>query len=102
MDDVRTCSVKGWRAYTVEAHLGENGTVCAREQARRKVAIPKVLAKIEAPFQSNGGLKMLHGNMGKGVIKISAVKPERHVIESHCRGLSTISRNCRMLSNGAS
>jgi phosphogluconate dehydratase len=41
-----------------------------------------VLAPISAPFQPNGGLKMLTGNLGKAVIKISAVKPERHVIEA--------------------
>jgi phosphogluconate dehydratase len=45
-------------------------------------ADPKVLSQIEAPFQANGGLKMLTGNMGKAVIKISAVKPERHIVEA--------------------
>ena len=37
---------------------------------------------VEAPFQPNGGLKMLTGNLGKAVIKVSAVKPERHVVEA--------------------
>lgn len=41
-----------------------------------------MLASIDTPFQSNGGLKMLRGNIGKAVIKISAVKPERHIIEA--------------------
>jgi phosphogluconate dehydratase len=45
-------------------------------------ADPKVLTAIDAPFQATGGLKMLNGNLGRGVIKISAVKPERHVIEA--------------------
>ena len=80
-DDVRTVFGQGLEAYTVEAKLGENGSV-QREQVPEESGDPKVLTTIDAPFQSNGGLKMLTGSLGKGVIKISAVKPERHVIEA--------------------
>ncbi|MEZ2129550.1 MULTISPECIES: phosphogluconate dehydratase [unclassified Sinorhizobium] len=80
-DDVRTVFGQGLEAYTVDIKLGENGTVL-REPAPEKSADPKVLASIEQPFQANGGLKMLRGNLGRAVIKISAVKPERHVIEA--------------------
>ncbi|WFS01305.1 phosphogluconate dehydratase [Rhizobium tumorigenes] len=80
-DDVRTVFGQGLQAYTVDALLGENGMV-TRQPSAEKSADPKVLASIETPFQGNGGLKMLRGNLGKAVIKISAVKPERHVIEA--------------------
>ncbi|ARO28721.1 phosphogluconate dehydratase [Rhizobium sp. NXC14] len=80
-DDVRTVFGQGLEAYTVDARLGENRTVL-REPSPDKSHDPKVLASIETPFQANGGLKMLRGNLGKAVIKISAVKPERHVIEA--------------------
>ncbi|MBB3353268.1 MULTISPECIES: phosphogluconate dehydratase [Rhizobium] len=80
-DDVRTVFGQGLEAYTVDARLGENRTVL-REPSPDKSHDPKVLANIETPFQANGGLKMLRGNLGKAVIKISAVKPERHVIEA--------------------
>ncbi|MCM2472863.1 phosphogluconate dehydratase [Rhizobium sp. CG5] len=80
-DDVRTVFGQGLAAYTIDARLGENGTVI-REPSPEESADPKVLSRIEAPFQPNGGLKMLTGNLGKAVIKISAVKPERHVIEA--------------------
>ncbi|MBO9097317.1 MULTISPECIES: phosphogluconate dehydratase [unclassified Rhizobium] len=80
-DDVRTVFGHGLEAYTVDALLGENGTV-TRQPSAEKSADPKVLASIEMPFQGNGGLKMLRGNLGKAVIKISAVKLERHVIEA--------------------
>ncbi len=46
---------------------------------------PKVLTTPEQPFAPNGGLKMLDGNMGKAVIKVSAVKPERRVVEAPAR-----------------
>ncbi|MBY5836561.1 phosphogluconate dehydratase [Rhizobium leguminosarum] len=80
-DDVRTVFGQGLTAYTVDARLGENGAVL-REPSPEKSVDPKVLSSIETPFQANGGLKMLRGNLGKAVIKISAVKPERHIIEA--------------------
>ncbi|MBX4939750.1 phosphogluconate dehydratase [Rhizobium binae] len=80
-DDVRTVFGQGLQAYTVDARLGENCGVL-REPSPEKSHDPKVLSSIETPFQANGGLKMLRGNLGKAVIKISAVKPERHIIEA--------------------
>ncbi|MGN6549651.1 MAG: phosphogluconate dehydratase [Pararhizobium sp.] len=80
-DDVRTVWGRGLQAYAVEAVLGAEGTV-ARQPAARESHDPKVLAAIDTPFQKTGGLKMLTGNIGNAVIKISAVKPERHVIEA--------------------
>ncbi|MCJ9750502.1 phosphogluconate dehydratase [Neorhizobium sp. BETTINA12A] len=80
-DDVRTVFGHGLEAYTVEAKLDANGQV-TREAIPDQSGDLKVLAPIETPFQSNGGLKMLKGNLGKAVIKISAVKPERHIIQA--------------------
>ena len=37
------------------------------------------------PFSASGGLKLLQGNLGRSVIKISAVPDDRHVIEAPCR-----------------
>ncbi|MBO0140317.1 phosphogluconate dehydratase [Agrobacterium sp. Ap1] len=80
-DDVRTVFGHGLEAYTVEAKLGADGQV-TRESVPEVSGDPKVLTTVDQPFQKTGGLKMLSGNIGHGVIKISAVKPERHVIEA--------------------
>ena len=80
-DDVRTVYGQGLAAYTIEPKLAEDGTVL-RAPSAEESADPKVLTTIDKPFQPNGGLKMLTGNIGKAVIKISAVKPERHVVEA--------------------
>ena len=80
-DDVRTVYGQGLAAYTIDPKLAEDGTV-HRAPSADESADPKVLTTIDKPFQPNGGLKMLTGNLGKAVIKISAVKPERHVIEA--------------------
>ena len=34
------------------------------------------------PFSPEGGLKLLTGNLGRAVIKVSAVKPKHHVVEA--------------------
>lgn len=44
-----------------------------------------VLRPVAAPFSATGGLKLLHGNLGRSVIKVSAVPEERHVIEAPAR-----------------
>lgn len=45
----------------------------------------EIVRPIEDPFSATGGLQMLDGPLGRGVIKISAVKPERHVTEAPAR-----------------
>ncbi len=80
-EDVRTVWGEGLRNYAVEAKLDSNGQV-VREAAPAKSGNDKVLTTASKPFQANGGLSVLKGNIGRAVIKISAVKPERHVIEA--------------------
>jgi phosphogluconate dehydratase len=45
----------------------------------------RILRPVADPFALQGGLKQLTGNLGRGVIKISAVAPERHVVEAPVR-----------------
>jgi phosphogluconate dehydratase len=45
----------------------------------------KILRPATDPFQASGGLKQLSGNLGRGVMKVSAVAPERRVIEAPAR-----------------
>ncbi len=44
-----------------------------------------VVRPVSSPFSASGGLKLLQGNLGRSVIKVSAVPEERHVIEAPCR-----------------
>lgn len=80
-EDVRTVWGESLRDYTIEPALNADGTI-ARNPAPEISADAKVLAKAEAPFQPNGGIKVLSGNIGSAIIKVSAVKPDRHVIEA--------------------
>jgi phosphogluconate dehydratase len=80
-EDVRTVWGEGLRAYTVEAHLADDGSV-TRSPAPAISGDPKVLAPATQPFQTSGGLKVLTGNIGAAIIKTSAVKPENRLIEA--------------------
>jgi phosphogluconate dehydratase len=44
-----------------------------------------VVRPASAPFSPTGGLQLLQGNLGRSVIKVSAVPQELHVIEAPCR-----------------
>lgn len=43
---------------------------------------PDVLRPVADPFSADGGIHMVHGNLGRAVSKVSAVKPEHLVIEA--------------------
>ncbi|MAA97471.1 MAG: phosphogluconate dehydratase [Stappia sp.] len=83
-EDVRTVAGSGLSSYTVEPKLDAEGNL-TWEQAAKESADPKVLSTVRKPFQPNGGLTVLDGNMGRAVIKVSAVKPDRRVIEAPAR-----------------
>jgi len=82
-DDVKTVWGSGLHNYTVEAKLIEDKL--AFEPAPAESALPKVLTSTKTPFQATGGLKLLTGNLGRSVIKVSAVKPEHRVVEAPAR-----------------
>jgi phosphogluconate dehydratase len=44
-----------------------------------------VVRPASSPFSTSGGLKLLIGNLGRSVIKVSSVPDDRHVIEAPCR-----------------
>ncbi|TIN67645.1 MAG: phosphogluconate dehydratase [Mesorhizobium sp.] len=83
-EDVQTVWGEGLRPYAVEAKLGADGSV-VREASPKASGDEKVLAPFNKAFQATGGLKVLSGNLGHAVIKTSAVKPERRIIEAPAR-----------------
>jgi len=78
--DVRTVSAGGLRDYTTlpnqhDAQLRWSTLPEASGDA-------SVVRHADAPFSEEGGLKLLTGNLGRAVIKISAVPNDRHVVEA--------------------
>jgi phosphogluconate dehydratase len=80
-EDVKTVSGEGLSAYASEPRLDDAGHVHWVPAAAAS-GDENVLRGAKNPFQPTGGLKMLTGNLGRAVIKTSAVAPERHVIEA--------------------
>ncbi|KKC33167.1 phosphogluconate dehydratase [Devosia psychrophila] len=82
-EDVKTVWGDGLSNYKVEAKLIEDKLTF--EASPKESALPKVLTKVATAFSPTGGLKLLSGNLGRSVIKVSAVKPEHRVIEAPAR-----------------
>jgi phosphogluconate dehydratase len=81
--DVRTVAGGGLSAYAAEPVLAE-GQVSWRAAAQTS-GDERVLRGTRNPFQPTGGLRVLDGELGRAVLKTSAVAPERHVIEAQAR-----------------
>jgi len=82
-NDVTTVMGQGLDAYRQEPKLTDSGI--AFVQGTTDSQNDKILRPSADPFQKTGGLKQLSGNLGTGMIKISAVAPERHVIKAPVR-----------------
>ncbi|MFN3954816.1 MAG: phosphogluconate dehydratase [Pararhodobacter sp.] len=81
--DVETVAGSGLQRYTQEPRLIE-GALRWQDGARESQN-DRILRPAADPFQPSGGLRALRGNLGQGVIKVSAVDPARHVIEAPAR-----------------
>jgi len=82
-DDVRTVMGEGLAAYSAEAKM--NGDTLTWVPALDTPGDDKVLRPATSPFAPDGGLRILHGNLGTSVIKISAVKPEHQLVRAPAR-----------------
>ena len=80
VDDVRTAMGGGLSAYTREPVL-KDGALVWREGAERSLNTD-IVRGVAEPFAAQGGLKLLTGNLGRSVIKTSAVAPEHRVVEA--------------------
>lgn len=80
-NDVRTVAGTGLDAYRQIPRLADGGGVVWSDGPMQS-ADETILAPVDRPFSPEGGLRLLAGNLGRAVIKISAVKPEHHVVEA--------------------
>jgi phosphogluconate dehydratase len=86
--DVMTIAGKNLSVMAQEPKLDENNEVFW-EEATTKSANPKVIATVAKPFSETGGLKVLNGNLGESVIKVSAVKSENRIVEAAAKVFNT-------------
>ncbi len=81
--DTKTITGKGMAHYSSEPKLEGNNIrwVDGPENSHNE----KILRPVSNPFQSSGGLAQLRGNIGAGVMKVSAVAPEHQTVTAPAR-----------------
>lgn len=82
-EDVETVVGRGLRRYTEEPFL-EDGRLVWRAGPVESLD-ESILRPISRPFSAEGGLRVMTGNLGRGVMKVSAVAPEHQVVEAEAR-----------------
>ncbi|AUA34295.1 phosphogluconate dehydratase [Pseudomonas sp. SGAir0191] len=82
-EDVNTVAGPGLRRYTQEPFL-EDGKLVWREGPQQSLD-ESILRPVARPFSGEGGLRVMEGNLGRGVMKVSAVAPEHRVVEAPAR-----------------
>ena len=78
--DAKTVWGKNFSSFTQESFI-EDDKIVWRESPEQPLDL-EVLTTIAQPFSKEGGIRLLSGNIGRGVIKVSAVAPEHQVIEA--------------------
>ncbi|WP_282341094.1 MULTISPECIES: phosphogluconate dehydratase [Pseudomonas] len=79
-EDVNTVVGHGLRRYLQEPFL--DGERLSWREGPRQSLDENILRPVERPFDAEGGLRLMEGNLGRGVMKVSAVAPEHQVIEA--------------------
>ncbi len=79
-EDVNTIVGHGLTHYTKEPFM-EGDQLVWRDGVEASLD-EEVVRSIDNPFSKEGGLSLLEGNLGRAVIKVSAVKEENRVIEA--------------------
>ena len=82
-EDAKTVWGEGLFPYCTRPAL--EGDTLAWQPASPASTDESVLRLASHPFSADGGLRILTGNLGRAVIKISAVKPEHQIVEAPAR-----------------
>ncbi|MBF6989894.1 MULTISPECIES: phosphogluconate dehydratase [Cupriavidus] len=82
-EDVQTVAGPGLARYTQEPVMRDS--VLQWREGATASGDAQVVASAAAPFSPEGGLRLMQGNLGRGVIKVSAVAPEHRVVEAPVR-----------------
>ncbi|MGY4490463.1 phosphogluconate dehydratase [Pseudomonas putida] len=82
-EDVNTVAGHGLSRYTQEPFL-DNGKLVWREGPVNSLD-ENILRPVARAFSPEGGLRVMEGNLGRGVMKVSAVAPEHQIVEAPAR-----------------
>ena len=80
--DVLTVKEEGIKAFSKVVHFNQNALSWSTPRAGQDLSI---LRTVEDPFSKTGGLVLLKGNLGRGVVKASAVPSELHLVQGKAK-----------------
>ena len=81
-EDVLTVRAGGIREFTREPAM-QGAAIAWHDAGASKDE--SIVRPVEKPFKATGGLKLLEGNLGRSVIKVSSIPDDRHVVEAPAR-----------------
>ena len=81
-EDVLTVRSGGIREFTREPAM-QGAAIAWHDAGASKDE--SIVRPVEKPFKATGGLKLLEGNLGRSVIKVSSIPDDRHVVEAPAR-----------------
>jgi phosphogluconate dehydratase len=99
-EDVLSVGGDSLRPYTFVPHAVGQGGEVVRQALPAVSSDEGVVRGAATPFSATGGLKLLAGNLGRAVIKSSAVPEDRHTIEAPCRIFATQEAMLAAFKNG--
>jgi phosphogluconate dehydratase len=82
-EDVNTILGHGMRKFAREPFI-KNGSLEWRP-AQAESLDTDILRPADDPFDKEGGMRLVSGNVGRAIVKVSAVAPERHTITAPAR-----------------
>jgi phosphogluconate dehydratase len=82
--DVQTVFGTGMEGYTQEPCFGTDGELVWRESPATS-GDETILRPVSNPFETHGGLCVVAGNLGKAIVKTSALDDDRHSFEGEVR-----------------
>ncbi len=88
-EDVVNVMGEGLDAYTRKPFLQEDGKTLAWGQPVDESGDTAIVAPISKPFAKEGGMRVVTGNLGTGIVKLSAVDEAFQNIKAPCRVFET-------------
>ena len=97
-EDVQTILGKGLRNFCREPFL-DKGKLYWRDAAKQTLDAD-IVRPASDPFDAEGGLRLVSGNVGRAIVKVSAVAPEHYSIKAPARVFTSQAAFTRAFNDG--
>ena len=84
-EDVKNVMGKGLDAYTCKPQLDKDKQNITWSNSTTQSKDTEIVTSVSEPFAKEGGIRLVEGNLGTGIVKVSAVDEQYQVIEAPCK-----------------